>query len=77
VVIPTPDLPATRFFQSSSTPSPRGVTHPMPVTTTRRLPGSIARLLSLELELELELELVSVLPFTRMKEEKENKRWLV
>jgi hypothetical protein len=41
VVRPTPDLPATRFFQSSSTVTPSGVTQPTPVTTTLRLPAAI------------------------------------
>src|SRR5438093_13701408 len=34
----TPDSPAVRLFQLRSRPIPRGVTSPMPVTTTRRIP---------------------------------------
>jgi hypothetical protein len=37
VIGPTPDSPATRRRQNSSREFPRGVTAPMPVTTTRRL----------------------------------------
>ena len=41
VVMPTPDAPAIRFFQSSSTRTPSGVTSPIPVMTTLRLPATI------------------------------------
>src|SRR3954462_3016813 len=37
VVKSTPDLPSLRLAHSSGTLVPRGVTQPMPVTTTRRL----------------------------------------
>ena len=36
VMAEMPDRPATSFVQFSSSPVPRGVTRPMPVTTTRR-----------------------------------------
>ena len=36
VMVRTPDSPATRPAQNASTVVPRGVTAPMPVTTTRR-----------------------------------------
>ncbi len=36
VIGPIPELPARQAFQLSSTPIPRGVTAPKPVTTTRR-----------------------------------------
>src|SRR5438128_8830864 len=32
-----PDVPAIRLFQFRSRPIPRGVTSPIPVTTTRRI----------------------------------------
>ena len=44
VVRPTPEAPATRFFQSCSTRVPSGVMQPMPVITTRRLPEAITSL---------------------------------
>ena len=36
----TPDLPATSRSQNVGTSLPSGVTAPMPVTTTRRRPGT-------------------------------------
>ena len=41
VVWPTPEAPRIRFFQSSSTLTPSGVMHPIPVITTRRRSATI------------------------------------
>src|SRR5580704_16199115 len=37
-IAPTPDSPLSSFFPTRSTPSPRGLTSPIPVTTTRLIP---------------------------------------